>query len=76
MVSVTDDVGATGVRRMKAAVGFESEEVPERGSDFEHPSGASRLAVRCEWATLIASPVGCEKVSGPGGFCILFKLSN
>lgn len=77
MVSVTGAVGETRVRRMKVVVGFESEEVPERGSDWEHPCEASRLAVfRGEWATLIASPVGCGKASGLGDSCILCKLSS
>lgn len=64
MVSVTGDVGEIGVRRMKLAVGLESEEVPERGSVCEHPSGDSRLGVfRGECPTLIASPVDCGKAS-------------
>lgn len=77
MAPVTDDVGETGVRWMKVAGGFESEEMPESSSDCEHPSGPGRLAVvRGEWAALITSPVGCGKAGGPGDFCNLFNLSN
>lgn len=77
MVPVTGDVGETGVRWMKVAGSFESEEMPERGSDCEHPNGAGRLAVvKGEWAALITSPVDCGKAGGPGDFCNLFKFSN
>jgi hypothetical protein len=74
---VTGDVREVGVRRMKVDVGFESEELPGRGSDCEDPSGSSRLGVfKGEWATLVASSVECVEVSGPRDFCVFFKLSN
>lgn len=66
-MSVTRDVGETGIRRVTGTVGFESEEGPGRGSDCEHPGGASRLGVfRGEWATLTSSPKDFGEASGSG----------
>lgn len=67
MVSVTDEVGGTRVRRVTAAVGSESAERPGRGSGWEYPMGASRLGVSGgEWTTLASSPTGTGEARGPG----------
>lgn len=66
-MSVADEVGGTGVRRLTAAVGSEPAEGPGRGSGREHLSGASRLGVsRGEWTTLVPSPADIGEARGPG----------
>lgn len=74
-MSVSGDVGEAGVGRMKAAVGFQSEEVPGRGSDCEQPCKDRRLpSFTGEWAVLTASPGDGGRAGGDS--CIFVKLSS
>lgn len=67
MVSMTGDVGETGIGRVTVAGDFAPEAGPGRDSDIEQPSGASKLGVcRGERATLTPSAVDCGEARGPG----------
>lgn len=70
MASVAGDVGETEVRRMKADMGLESEEVPEGGSDREQPWEDSGPPSFRE----TASPVAGGRARGDS--CISVRLSS
>lgn len=66
-MSMTGDVGESGIRRMTVAGGFAPEEGSGRDSDSEQPSGARERAVcRGERATPAPSAADCGEARGPG----------
>lgn len=74
-MSVAGDVGATGVRRMEAAVGLESAEVPGRGCDREQPREDSRpCSFPADWAT--QTPASGDGGRARGELCICVTLPS